>query len=58
MSDDQTVRDIAQAVTRYLEANPQATETIDGVARWWLLQSRIEAAHEDVAAALDLLVRR
>lgn len=33
---DEHLAEIAQAILRYLEHNPQAADTIEGIAKWWL----------------------
>jgi hypothetical protein len=52
------VERIAQEVERYIAANPDAADTVEGIARWWLMLADVEAALMRVEAALDLLVRR
>lgn len=52
------VEEVAQVVSRYLLAHPDASDTLDGIARWWLSRQRQDDARELVGAALDLLVRR
>lgn len=49
------VRDIADAICRYLASRPNAAETIEGVAKWWLLRQRYEDSVESVQQALNLL---
>lgn len=45
----------AEAIRRYLEVRPNAAETVEGVARWWLARQR----HDDTVVlarqALDYL---
>jgi hypothetical protein len=48
---------VARDILGYLERNPDAGDTLRGVARWWLLQQRIHTAVEDVQRALDQLVK-
>ena len=40
----------------YLEQNPRASDTLVGIARWWVLRQRIEAMTTEVKGALDQLV--
>ncbi len=40
----------------YLQKNPDASDTLVGIARWWLLKQRIEAMTTEVKGALDQLV--
>ncbi len=51
----QEVKDIADAICRYLASRPNASETIDGVAKWWLLRQRYDDSVESVQQALDFL---
>jgi len=45
-------------VLRYFTRNPQAADTIEGVARWRLLDERIERNIAQVAQAIEWLVSR
>jgi hypothetical protein len=54
--DDAKVTMIAEEITRYLLGRPDAADTFDGIARWWLARIRIEDATAQVQKALDLLV--
>ena len=55
LRDDQ-VMDTAGAIIRYLEDRPNAAETVDGVANWWLLRQRYDDSKKVVQRALDYLV--
>jgi hypothetical protein len=48
--------EIAQHILRYLRANPEAKDTLEGIAEWWLLQSKIEEAVKRVSEAVEWLV--
>jgi Fe2+ or Zn2+ uptake regulation protein len=48
----------AEAIQRYLATRPNASETVDGVAKWWLLRQRYEDSIEHVQLALNLLEER
>ena len=50
--------DLAQEVLRYFKRNPEAADTLEGVARWRLLDQRIYSTVEQVTRALALLVSR
>lgn len=54
---DNEIEGIAEEIKHYLEKHPQSVDTVDGVANWWLLRQRYEAAIEKVKKALDYLVR-
>ena len=49
---------VAGVVARYLRAHPEASDTLDGIAHWWLSRQRQDDASELVQAALDLLIER
>lgn len=50
------VESIAREIGRYLIANPNAADTLDGVALWWLSGNVSEAFLADVHEALTRLV--
>jgi hypothetical protein len=58
MAVDRRAAQVARQVVRYLETHPDASDTIDGIARWWLARQRLDDAREIVRVALDLLVDR
>jgi hypothetical protein len=45
-------------IASYLQANPEAGDTIEGITKWWLEFDRIESTLEEVKNALDNLVTR
>ena len=47
---------LAWRILRYLQNNPEARDTLEGIAEWWLLQERITEAVEQVAKAIVWLV--
>ncbi len=47
---------VAGEITRYLANKPDAAETVDGIAKWWLTRQRFEDSKEVVMAALEHLV--
>jgi hypothetical protein len=49
-------REIARAVLRYLETHPEAKDTLEGIARWWLERERAERLLEEVERAVTLLL--
>ena len=57
-SEPEHIHDAAAAIERYLHTRPQAAETVEGIARWWLIRQRYEDSIDLVRHALDLLVRR
>lgn len=52
---EHNVKDVANAISRYLASRPNASETVDGVAKWWLLRQRYEDSVETVQRALEFL---
>ena len=53
---DNSGRLLADEVLEYLLEHPQAQDTMEGIAEWWLLEQRIRHAIADVEAALCELV--
>ena len=49
-------REIAQEILRYFARNPGAADTMEGIARFRLLDERIYSSLEQVTRALALLV--
>lgn len=49
--------DLASRVLRYLARYPQAADSVDGVARFWLVDGG-PCHHADVRASLEMLVER
>jgi len=46
-------RYLSQMIVDYLERNPDAADTLDGIAQWWIQHERIEARVEEVAEVLE-----
>lgn len=49
------VQGLAAEILAYLRQHPHKADSALHIARWWLLQSRVEAALDQVQRALDLL---
>ena len=47
---------IARGILRYLLPHPEAKDTLDGIAQWWLGWERGEPARGDVERAVSLLL--
>ena len=47
--------DIAHEILRYLEQYPEAKDTADGIAQWWLGREGSERSHRDVERAVSWL---
>jgi hypothetical protein len=50
------VGSIACEILTYLREHPGAEDTLEGVAEWWLLETRIRHSTGEVKAALEELV--
>jgi hypothetical protein len=53
---DNRNRPLANDVLAYLVQHPEARDTTEGIADWWLLEQRIRSAVAEVEAALGALV--
>ena len=49
---------IAEEIHLYLINHPNAADTLDGIARWWLTRQRYEEATTVVKKALENLIAR
>lgn len=47
---------IADEILNYLEDHPNAADTAEGIAKWWLSRQRFEESAARVQQALDYLV--
>jgi len=47
---------IACAILRYLQAHPEAKDTLDGIAQWWLVREWTERRVAEVERAVSFLV--
>lgn len=56
MLEEKEIRIVAEAIKRYLQAHPYASDTVDGVAIWWLTRQRFMETIETVERALEYLV--
>jgi hypothetical protein len=50
------IQDIAQVIERYLSAHPNAADTVEGIANYWLKSGRVKATAEQVQQAISLLI--
>jgi hypothetical protein len=53
---DEPVHAIAHTIQRYLEVNPDAADSAEGIRRWWLPPALAEESPGTVEEALDRLV--
>ena len=49
---------IAVQILSYLEQNPDAGDTLEGIATWWLEHQRVEQVVDEVVEALDYLLKK
>lgn len=49
------VSNVAQEIEHYLESHPQAADSLEGIASWWISRQRIRSELEVVRAALERL---
>jgi hypothetical protein len=47
---------LGQGILGYLHKHPEAADSLEGIASWWLPQSGVSATTESVQEALALLV--
>jgi hypothetical protein len=58
-SEDESGRqEVEHAVLAYLQHHPDAADTLDGIASWWLPQQRYETERERIERVLSVLVER
>lgn len=48
--------ELAQRILGYLRKCPNAGDTLEGIANWWLESERVDHATEEVAKALEVLL--
>jgi hypothetical protein len=56
--DDMKKKEIARQVLSYLNENPDATDTLEGILQWWLLDRKIKYQIGLVKSAVDELVEQ
>ncbi len=49
------VDSVAKEIEHYLESHPQASDSLEGIATWWISKQRIRNELEVVRAALEQL---
>lgn len=50
------VENIANEIKEYFNGNPNAGDTVDGIANWWITRQSLNNAKDLVQQALDFLV--
>jgi len=56
--DSDQVSALAREIERYVRERPHASDTIEGIRRWWLGSRWADASLPLMSEALDLLVRK
>jgi hypothetical protein len=49
---------LAQEILNYLQAHPHAGDSLEGIARWWVMCQRLSDSVEEVQHALEELKAR
>lgn len=49
---------VVRAIQDYFARHPDAADSAEGIARWWLAGEGMQASEDEVNAALGVLVRR
>ena len=50
--------EIARAILRYLKEHPEAKDTLDGIAQWWLVREWTERRRAEIERAVSFLVSK
>lgn len=56
--DEPSLAQLSNEILNYLWAHPQASDTVEGILKWWLPQQRHEESLNRVQGELDKLVAR
>jgi hypothetical protein len=57
-TEESRIAQLKDEILKYLGAHPQAADTVEGIASWWLLRQRYQEEIQKVQQALDDLVER
>ena len=58
MTVDSKKDEMEKMIFEYLKENPNAEDTVEGIARWWLKYKKINNSVDDVALALENLTKK
>jgi Fe2+ or Zn2+ uptake regulation protein len=58
MSGAASDEEVEQAVLEYLRMQPEAGDTLEGIASWWIARQRVQIGVQAVARALNRLTER
>jgi hypothetical protein len=50
--------EISSMILNYLRKNPDAGDTLEGISKWWLESERVHRSVNDVAEALNTLIKK
>jgi hypothetical protein len=53
-----TDAELCDAIVGYLTRHPEAADTLDGIAAWWVPMQRIETEVAEVTKAVEVLIAR
>ncbi len=53
---DERLAAVTEAIEAYLTRHPEAADSVEGIARWWLSGDGLDASLEEVRAALGRLI--
>ena len=56
--DDATVERIAEAIARYVQANPRSKDSLDGIRSYWIGGAYADAPRATLERAVERLLRR
>lgn len=49
---------VTRAIEEYFASHPDAADSAEGIARWWLVAAGVVATEDEVRTALGVLVKR
>jgi len=58
MASHLNVENIAKEIKEYFQGNPNAGDTVDGIANWWVTKQSLNDAKDLVQQALEFLVSK
>lgn len=50
--------EIAKRISGYLQKNPDAGDTVEGITRWWLESEKINKLANNIAEVLESLIKK
>lgn len=54
----QRIEEVAETILRYLRRRPSASDSLEGIHRWWVREQRYEDSLQDVRRAVESLLER